>query len=200
MSLRRSLLTLLPLLALTTSPLLQAQTAPTAPRQEKTRNPIGEFYIGYSYLTSAFNRSTQPPVHGGGLNGLDTSLTIHAYHDLSADVEMVGEYGTNNYQTQHSLFFLGGARYSHQFGRKTPFVHALGGFAGLNNDAIGNGLVSNYAAAYEAGGGLDTAFSSRVAWRVEADLLHTRFTPTQSSIQGLTTNFGKFSTGLVFTF
>ncbi len=197
MSLRRSLLALIPALALTTSTCLRAQNNR---KPETIANPRAEIYAGYSFFTGSLNHSSQPPVSNTVLNGFDAALNAEAYRGLSAEVEMFGEYGTNDSHPQHPTVLLAGPQYTHHLGRRTVFVHGLGGFTHLNSDAIGTGLASNYALALEAGGGMDTPLSPHVALRIEADMVHTHFNASDSQIQGLPSIFGKFTSGLVFTF
>ncbi len=77
-------------------------------------------------------------------------------------------------------------------GKFTPFAHSLFGASHINESALGfSGSDSAFAIAW--GGGIDYGLIRGIGWRVQADMLQTRFF-------GKTQNIFRLSTGVVLHF
>ncbi len=85
-----------------------------------------------------------------------------------------------------------GPRASVSFGRYTPFAEFL---LGIAHQTDTGGGVSNSDTGFSTaiGGGLDYKLVKGVAWRAQADSVHTRFF-------GVSRDDLRFSTGIVFRF
>jgi len=101
--------------------------------------------------------------------------------------------GTTSFNvTLHQHNFLFGPRVSFSVGKVRPFAHALFGLSHLAESGSGaSGSANSFA--YALGGGIDYRLMRLVGWRVQADMLQTRFFSTTQS------DF-RLSTGLVFRF
>ena len=93
--------------------------------------------------------------------------------------------GTYRIREQNYLF---GPRVSVAVGRITPFAQAL---VGIGHTSSGTATDTSFATAL--GGGADYKLSGPLAWRFQADYLHTRFFSTHQ-------NNIRVSTGIVFRF
>lgn len=170
--------------------------------QENAQGWKYELYGGYNYLSNSF--SVDSNFSGTGLNGWDVSLTKrHLFRGLGLEFAANGHYGTTDFDTQIEHSLLVGPQYAKRFGKESVFVHGLIGIGFINNGSIPGdvpGPTSNVVLAGLAGGGLDTPISRRLAWRVEADWLHSQYSPKDDQIHGLQGNFASISTGLVLRF
>ena len=101
--------------------------------------------------------------------------------------------GTTSFNiTLHQHNFLFGPRVSTSLGKVRPFAHALFGVSHLAESGLGvSGSANSFA--YALGGGLDYRLMRAVGWRIQADMLQTRFFSTTQS------DF-RLSTGLVLRF
>lgn len=173
-----------------------------APKEAPARYQL---FVGYSLLSNSLNGvagSHQP------LNGWDASLAFPAWRGLRFKVDTTGYRGTNLNAPQHLIFIMGGVEYSHRFGRERLYVEGLGGTGGANRYWAANqtpGQTASFAAFL--GGGVDTPISKRFAWRVDGGYQYSYFQLIQSLATlvpvyntNLPTNFGRFSTGLVWSF
>ncbi len=162
-------------------------------------------FAGYSLLSNSLNGvagSHQP------LNGWDASFAFVPWHGLRFKVDTTGYRGTNLNAPQHLFFIMGGGEYSHRLGRESMFVEGLGGTGGANRYWGANQTPAQTASfAAFMGGGVDTPISKRFAWRVEGGYQYSYFQLIQSLATltpvyntNLPTNFGRFSTGLVWSF
>ncbi len=160
----------------------------------------GDLYLGYS-----FNRASTGWSNTGNLNGWEASLEGRIAPWAGLVVDASTNYGTLQLSNQHltgtpgfipstprvaTLLF--GPRLSISRGKFRPFAQALVGIAHLHETAnefswaestVGDAI----------GGGLDYHLRPRIAWRVQGDLLQTRF-------HGERENDIRISTGLVFDF
>jgi hypothetical protein len=175
---------------------LPAQTEPgTNPAQSR------EIYGGYSYLSNSFN--SHEGFRGPGLNGWDAAGSFPITKRLGVKVEGLGFYGTSLTYSQAAHFFLGGVQYTRSFSKESVFVHGLAGIGHINTDALtlgGQGPKSNFSIATDAGGGIDTPISKRLAWRVEAAMLFADFTPASDQIHQTPNFFARVSTGVAWRF
>jgi hypothetical protein len=130
----------------------------------------GEAYVGYTYL-----RFYALPNLTENTNGFDASIAYYP-HDrwYGVDGEIVGTFGSES-GTDSSLFLgMGGGRIRGRGFRGTEvWVHALAG-GGHSTPKMPYG--GQGALAFEAGGGIDIgARNRRLAYRIEADMVGTRF-------------------------
>jgi hypothetical protein len=165
------------------------------------QNPTtGNVFFGYSQLRANTGYSSTGNLYGWELSG---EGKVAPFAGLVADLStqygglpilpshLFGGSGTSGATTRvESLLF--GPRFSVSVGRFRPFAEAMVGIAHLHEDApeyaYGESCPSD-----EVGGGVDIRLSRMFGWRVQGDLLQTRFH------QGLQ-NDAKISTGLVFNF
>jgi len=101
--------------------------------------------------------------------------------------------GTTSFNvTLHQHNFLFGPRVSTSVGRVRPFAQVLFGASHLAEGGSGaTGSATSFA--YAVGGGLDYRLMRPIAWRVQVDLLQTRFF-------SITQNDVRVSTGVVLRF
>jgi len=164
----------------------------------------GDIFFGYSYARAGLGYKRL------NLNGWNGSVDGKLLPWVGIVADISGHYGSEDIPTiclnpsgpcpppviraaanVHS-FSCSVPRLSLSVGKATPFVHALFGAAHLS--ASGSGFSdSQNSFATAPGGGIDYLFTHGIGWRVQADLLHTRFfTKTQNDF--------RFSTGLVLRF
>ena len=169
--------------------------------EDKPHDWRNEFYGGYSFLSSSFNAYST--FTGGGMNGWDAAVTSRLSGHLGIKVGAIGYYSKNNDATEIEHSIVAGPQYSRHFGKESAFVHGLVGLGIINSGAIpydNSKPSSNATLAALAGGGLDTPFSKRLAWRIEGDYMRTHFNSASDQIHGLHGNFARISTGVVFRF
>jgi len=154
----------------------------------------GNAFLGYSYASAnlSFNGRTN-------LNGWNGSLEGKILPWVGIVADFSGLYGSQNVPIippisvttgVHSFVF--GPRASLAVGKFTPFVHALFGASHVNERALGfSGSDSSFATAW--GGGVDYRLVHGIGWRVQADMLQTRF------FHDTQNNF-RLSTGVVLHF
>jgi len=169
----------------------------------------GNISFGYSYLKTTLSPTgaTAPSISSSNLNGWNTSFEYKPFHWLGAVGEFGGNYGNervvpfcevipicpsplNANASLHAFLF--GPRVSVSLGKVTPFAQAL--FGGAHTNATGTGFsLSDTSFSNAIGGGADFRLTRTMGWRVQGDLLQTRFFNTSQN------NF-RFSTGLVVRF
>jgi hypothetical protein len=175
-------------------------------------------FVGYSYsrfglyLYGASVSPGSPPVRHS-LNGWNGSLEAKVLPVLGIVADFSGHYGnetidlgcsqynvtfcfpTNGHVTLHT--FTAGPQVSFRLGRFKPYAHALFGGARYSR-TFGS---PEYSFADVLGGGADISVIPRIAWRVQADALHTRFFFLSSFITSNNQNHSlRLSTGLVLGF
>jgi len=172
--------------------------------------PFAEVFGGYSY-TGADPFSTGNRV---GLNGWDATFTITAGKRLGLVADFGGDYGTSQIPvldptpfppcppfcpTQVTTFPVKTRLYTFLFGAQlpyrkwdkfTPYVEVLFGRARLSGK-VAEFAVTDGKFAYTLGAGADYTMTRKLAWRVQADYLHTNFLKSKED------NF-RLSTGIVF--
>jgi len=172
--------------------------------QREARPPF-QLYGGYTILSNSINGV---PGARHPLNGVDVSLTLPAWHNLSFKIEGLDYIGTNLNAPQHVYFILGGGQYGRKFGREYAFVEGLVGHGGINENWGANATTGENASfSTLVGGGLDTPIARRFAFRVDGGYQYANFylkPPTLPNIPyripGLPNNFWRISTGLVWRF
>jgi len=154
--------------------------APALP-QRSSSNEEGypwDLAIGYEYIH--FNSSQ----FNANLSGLHTDLTynLNSWFGLEGNVISAwgGEIGGE--RTKYVLFAAGGrVGFGPLRKRFSPWAHALVGGVHLNPQVARE---SKNSFALQAGGGVDWAYSSRVALRAEADYVRsTLYSSTQNNFQ-----------------
>lgn len=177
---------------------LHAQSeAPSAPK------PHYLLYGGYTWISNSWNGL---PGDHHPLNGWDASLAFPDWHNLRFKIDTFRYSGTNLGAPQHGLFILGGGQYSVRVRRESIFVEGMFGTGGLNKNWGPNQTTGNTAsAAALVGGGVDTAITRRLAFRVKADYQYSYFSLVNTlnipyRVSGLPTNFAHISSGLVLNF
>lgn len=166
----------------------------------KSDGKSGDLFLGYS-----FNHASTGFGKTGDLNGWEASIEgrIAPWAGLVFDAST--HYGTLQLNSQHITGqpgfvpstprvanFLFGPRISISKGKFRPFAQGLVGLAHLHETAHEFSYAES-TVGDAIGGGLDYHFRPRIAWRVQADLLQTRF-------HNQTENDVRASTGLVFDF
>jgi hypothetical protein len=166
--------------------------------------PHYQIYGGYSFLSNSIDGVTGSH---HPLNGFDAAVAFISWHNLRFKIDASGYSGTNLGAPQHPFFILSGGQYSWNIGRESIFGEALIGTGGANKTWAANnaqGQTASFAALM--GGGLDTALTPHVAFRVSGGYQYSYFaldhpaTLIPYRIPGLPKNFGRISSGLVFQF
>jgi len=160
----------------------------------------GNVFLGYS-----FNRASTGWSDTGNLSGWEASVEgkIAPFAGLVADVStqygtlhlpaerLFGEPGTVA-STPRVASYLFGGRLSHSIGKFEPFAQALLGASHLHETAIEFSYAET-SFADSIGGGLDYHLRPRLAWRLQGDVLQTRF-------HGGRQDDARISTGLAWHF
>lgn len=196
MRFRRKCLALAPLLLVLPITGVRAQTDAGSRAPGET-----ELYAGYSYLSNSFNSHTG--FSGGGLNGWDASVKLPLSNSFGVKIAAIGEYGSSLGDAQRAHFIMGGGQYGWRFGASSAYVHGLVGLGHINAQALtlgGQGPNSDSSLTEDAGGGFNVPFSRRMAWRIEAAMLHADFTPASNQIHDTPNYFARISTGVVWRF
>jgi hypothetical protein len=160
----------------------------------------GNVFLGYSY-----NRASTGWSGTGNLNGWEASIEGKAAPFLGFVADVSTQYGTLQLPIVHIFggtgttdsttrveSFVFGPRVSVSVGKFRPFASALVGPAHLHEDAL-EFSYGETCFADSIGGGVDYHLVSQLAWRVQGDLLQTRF-------HGGRQDDVKISTGLVLNF
>ena len=175
----------------------------------------GNVFVGYSYVSSDLNRDFKglDPSPGGNrasLNGWNGSLEGKVLPFVGIVADLSGHYGSENFLApapplcgppelgcivsakakMYSAIF--GPRVSVPIGKFTPFAEALFGVSHISGSGSGFSN-SNTSFAEAFGGGVDYRIIHGLGFRLEGDLLQTRFfSNTQNNV--------RLSTGLVLHF
>ena len=167
--------------------------------------PGGNVFVGYSYLSA-----DQVSNGRANLNGWNGSIEGKVFPFIGIVADFSGHYGSGPVVPNpactavvggkcsgvsattnvHSFFF--GPRVSVSVGKVRPFAHILVG-ASHTNESASLFSTSDTSFAYALGGGVDYHLIPLVSWRVQADLLQTRFF-------GDTQNNVRISTGVAIHF
>jgi opacity protein-like surface antigen len=167
--------------------------------------PSGNVFVGYSYMSADLVSNSRT-----NLNGWNGSVEGKVFPFIGLVADFSGHYGsvplavnptctaviggscsTLSASTNiHSFLF--GPRVSVSVGKVRPFAHALIGAAHISESSS---LLSSSdtSFAYALGGGIDYHLIPLISWRVQGDLLQTRFfSNTQNNV--------RISTGIVVHF
>jgi len=167
--------------------------------------PSGNVFVGYSYMSADLVSNNRT-----NLNGWNGSVEGKVLPFIGLVADFSGHYGsvplavnptctavigvpcsTLTASTNiHSFLF--GPRISVSVGKVRPFAHALIGAAHMSESSS---LLSSSdtSFAYALGGGIDYHLIPLISWRVQGDLLQTRFfSNTQNNV--------RISTGIVVRF
>jgi opacity protein-like surface antigen len=163
--------------------------------------PGGNVYFGYSYMSADLaskNRSS--------LNGWNGSVEGKVLPFIGLVADFSGEYGTVPVvsacpvlgsclplsASTHIQTFLFGPRVSVSVAKFRPFAEALIG-AGHISESASPFSNSDTSFSYALGGGLDYHLIPLISWRLEGDMVQTRFfSNTQNNV--------RISTGIVIHF
>ena len=182
----------------------------------------GNIFFGYSYSGGDVSATGCPPIcpSGGaalvpshrstGFNGWEGSLEGKFLPWIGVVADVSRHYASRDFtvvcflqpgspqcppspQSVHSTIstYLIGPRVSVPIGRFTPFAHALFGAGHISDSGATSNSNTSFATAI--GGGLDYRLIKGLAWRLQADEVHTRF------FSGGQDHF-RFSTGIDFRF
>ena len=163
---------------------------------------MGNIFLGYS-----FNRASSGTgwTNTGNLNGWELSVerkvapflgfvgdvgTQYGTLQLSA-MRVTGGAGTYDSQTRVASIMFG-PRFSVSVGKFRPFATALVGVGHLHEDSV-DYAYGETCVADAVGGGVDYHVYSLMSWRVQGDLLQTRF-------HGSRQEDIRISTGIVVNF
>jgi hypothetical protein len=174
---------------LPTDPALMLAPAPAPKPQDVTS--VYENYAWQAYLGYSFMRFYELPNITKNTNGYNFSLVYYIKDHLGIDGEFQGDHLSQGGTGGWFLFAGGGARFRWALPRNMEiWAHGLGGWSHFTpQTAAGN----RQSPAFEAGGGLDIAFRSRLSLRFAADCVGTYYFGTyQFSPKG--------SAGIVFKF
>lgn len=167
----------------------------------------GNVFFGYSYLSADLVSGSRT-----NLNGWNGSVEVKVFPFVGMVGDFSGHYGSQSVGPigvctgiiglpcpvsptsidlrQHNFLF--GPRLSVSVSKFRPFAHILIGAGHISGSALGLST-SDTSFAYAVGGGLDYHLVPLVGWRVQADMLQTRFfSNTQNNV--------RISTGLVIHF
>lgn len=173
----------------------------------------GNIYGGFSYVNADLIAGSR-----SNLNGWNGSLEGKVFPFVGMVADFSGDYGSRTVEVPsgstvcpvgvilpclpmgtssinvslHQHNFLFGPRVSFSVGKVRPFAHALFGASHLTESESGTSSSAN-SFAYALGGGVDYRLMHFIGWRIQADMLQTRFFSTTQS------DF-RLSTGLVFRF
>ena len=165
--------------------------------------PGGNVFVGYSYY------NTQLSSARGGLNGFEGSIEGKIIPWVGVVADFSANYGTQQFPVPcpaqvpvggsggcpsqsanvHIDNFLFGPRVSVTVGKIRPFAEGLVGFAHASTNGFGN----DTSISSGVGGGIDYHLIPLVAWRLQADYLH-------SHLFNLVQNNVRVSTGIAIHF
>ncbi len=165
--------------------------------------PKANVYFGYSYNHFNVGQGFVIPSSSSNINGYEFSGEgqvlpflgivgdISSYYGHASGIGPLcpapacSGIGSYSIREQNYLF---GPRVSVTVGKFTPFAHGLVGIGHTSS-----GITSDTSFATALGGGADYKLSGPLAWRFQADYLHTRFFSSHQ-------NNVRLSTGIVFRF
>lgn len=161
----------------------------------------GNIFLGYSYMSADTNSSSR-----ANLNGWNGSLEGKFLPWVGIVADLSGQYGSPSvsiacpqtcptaHPSEHMLNVLFGPQVSVSVGKITPLVHVLGGVSHVNISSTSlTSSASDISFGDAIGGGLDYKLIPMIGWRLQADLLQTRFFSN-------TQNNFRLATGIVVHF
>lgn len=166
----------------------------------------GNVFLGYSGIGGNTGWSNEGALIGGAeasvegkiapFAGVVADVSTH-YGTLQLPTErIIQEPGPSVDSSTRVVTYLFGGRLSHSIGKFEPFAQGLVGAAHLNESVSAPSPEFHYGETCLAdaiGAGLDYHLRPRLAWRLQLDLLQTRF-------HGETEVDARFSTGLAWHF
>jgi opacity protein-like surface antigen len=159
--------------------------------------PKANVFLGYSYMSADTNSNSRP-----NLNGWNGSLEGKFLPWVGIVADLNGQYGSQSVTigsttvkpSQHYLNVLFGPQVSVSVGKITPFAHILGGVSHINVGSTAfTSSTSDTSFGDAIGGGVDYKLIPGLGWRLQADLVQTRFFSTKQ-------NDFRLATGVVFHF
>lgn len=155
---------------------------------------VFENYSWQLYGGYAFFRFYALPHRTETMNGINVAISYYPTGNwFAADGDIFGESGSFLHHGSKFASYLGGARVRRRLGPRNVEVwaHGLAGFAKFLPQTAQGGQL---AFSYEAGGGVDVGIPRRrLAYRVQADMVGTRFFHTNQLSP-------KISIGIVYKF
>jgi len=167
--------------------------------------PGGNVYFGYSYMSADLGSNNR-----SSLNGWNGAIEGKVLPFIGLVADFSGEYGNAGpvpslvcnvnvggsclplSASTHIQTFLFGPRVSVSVAKFRPFAEALIG-AGHVSESASPFSNSDTSFAYALGGGLDYHLIPLISWRLEGDMVQTRFfSNTQNNV--------RISTGIVIHF
>jgi len=167
--------------------------------------PGGNVYFGYSYMSADLVSNNRT-----SLNGWNGSIEGKVLPFIAVVADFSEQYGTTPVApnpactmvvggsclpigaSTHIQTFLFGPRVSVSVAKFRPFAEALIG-AGHISESVSPFSNSDTSFAYALGGGLDYHLIPLISWRLEGDMVQTRFfSNTQNNV--------RISTGIVIHF
>ena len=149
--------------------------------------PNGNVYAGVSYgqFTDVINTQSYH-----GWNGSAEAFPTPRFPHLGVVIDASGFYRSNANTGKITQYnFLAGPRFSGNYGRWRPFVHAMGGIQLVNSSGITYSPV-----AIDAGGGADYKLPFKnFSWRFQGDVIRTHYASA-------TQYHYRASTGIVWRF
>jgi hypothetical protein len=148
--------------------------------------PTGNVYAGVSYgqFTNVINKESYR-----GWNASAEAFPTPRFPHLGAVIDASGFYRSDSAGKITQYNFLAGPRFSANFGRWRPFVHAMAGIQMVNSSGI-----TYQPLAVDVGGGVDYKLHFKnFSWRVQGDGIRTHYSSA--------TQFDyRASTGIVWRF
>jgi outer membrane immunogenic protein len=181
-----------------TSTIMSAQAMPVTPfGLERGQTAAIELTVGYTFL-----HANAPPgqCSCAALNGGYGSLVVNMPRGLSLVADLAAAHGNQVAGTSQNITvfnYLFGTRYSMRSvsHRIVPYVQALGGRSQEESNYVF--IQTATAAAFSAGGGINTVISRNIGWNVvEADWVHSRLPNGVNDSQ----NDVRISSGITFRF
>lgn len=155
---------------------------------------VFENYKWQVYGGYAFFRFYALPHRTETMNGIDVAITYYPTANwFGADGDILAQFGNFQHQSSKFTSYLGGGRVRRRFGPRNVeiWAHGLAGFAKFLPQTAEGGQL---AFTYEVGGGVDLGIPRRrLAYRVQADMVGTRFFHTNQWSP-------KISIGIVYKF
>ncbi|MBZ5500748.1 MAG: hypothetical protein LAN59_00715 [Acidobacteriia bacterium] len=186
-----------PALAAAAMPAADAMGSAATSRPDRREPGVYSVFERYNWQASAgytFLRFYEIPSLTQEMNGLNLSLVYYRQGgSAGGDVEMiVGQGGPQQGYTSKFASVMGGLRYRFALSRKVEWwVHGMAGTAHFLPQTPWS---SQWAFAYAGGGGVDfNAHRHRIAYRISADMIGTRFFGTYQYSP-------KVSVGIVYKF
>ena len=176
------------------APALGSDSSSEPAAQQTSVYSVFETYKGQVYGGYAFFRFYAFPHRTENMNGVNFAISYYPTSNwFGVDGDILAEFGSFEHHSSKFTSYLGGARVRHRLGPRNVEIwgHGLAGFAKFLPQTAAGGQT---AFTYEVGGGVDLGVPRhRLAYRVQADMVGTRFFHTNQLSP-------KISIGVVYKF